>query len=192
MLGVTENGAANAAGAITGVVDPIGTAERLSRSLSAVIEPAQTNVSLRPLEDPKRPNRGIIVIRVQASLRAPHRSTRSKECYTRRGTESVPMAMDEIQDLTLFRTMLRQEREELLSRQFEDFEDGRIDHIWLAAEIAHFRVVVLPFVDKQMKLESEILSALALMMCQFTFLAIVGVSTMISPSEVSAGVGGHS
>lgn len=152
IIGIDETpngGAAN----IVGIVDPQGTAERLSRAISALIEPAQTNVTFRAIYDPEDPDRGVLLIRVRASLRAPHRSKRVKECYVRRGTECVPMPMDEIQDITLNRAMLRQERRDLVDRQFLDFREGRIDHHDMPTPILRCRFLAVPMLEQYVEIE---------------------------------------
>jgi hypothetical protein len=153
VLGV-EEGANGEAVAIPGVARPAESAERLSRALAAVIEPAQTNIAWHAVADPADNTRGVIVFRVRPSLRAPHRSKRARECFARRGTESVPMAMDEIQDLTLYRSAMRQERETLLSRQFADFAEGMVEHITLPPRIFQIRLVALPFVEQEIEVDA--------------------------------------
>jgi hypothetical protein len=61
--------------------------------------------------------------------------------------------MDEIQDLTLNRAMLRQERRDLIDRQFQDFRDGRAGHHDLPTPIVHCRIVVHPLLDQQIEVD---------------------------------------
>ena len=144
IIGVKDAGGAHPrAEAITPVKNPQDTADRLARGLSAVIEPAQTNLAVRALSSPDDPGSGIIIVRARASLRAPHRSKRTLEAYARRGSESVPMPMDEIQDLTLYRTRIRTEQLELLDRQFVDFRQGRSGQHWFSSPIFQLMAVVL-------------------------------------------------
>lgn len=72
-------------------------AERLSRAAQN-IDPPIPSLQIRGVETGN--GAGIIVFRVPASRSAPHRST-DKECYVRRGSESVPVGMREIQDLSI-------------------------------------------------------------------------------------------
>lgn len=152
VIGISEGRVPPAATEITPVRAPEETAERLARSLAALIEPAQTNVSVRPLLNPDDASTGVIVIRVQASVRAPHRSKRTRECYARRGSESVPMAMDEIQDLTMYRAQIRFERQSLLERQFAGFDAGGVEHRLLQRPFFHVRTVFFPHVEQEMQI----------------------------------------
>jgi Schlafen, AlbA_2 len=74
-------------------------AESLERAANDWIEPPLTPMKVKgvPISDD---GSGVVVFDVQSSHKAPHRS-KDLHCYTRRGTESVPMKMYEIQDLTL-------------------------------------------------------------------------------------------
>ena len=74
-------------------------AESLERSAYDWIEPPLTPMKVRvvPVGDE---GSGVVIFDIQSSHNAPHRS-KDLKCYTRRGTESVPMTMYEIQDLTL-------------------------------------------------------------------------------------------
>jgi hypothetical protein len=153
IVGLAENADGEAA-ELVGVDSSKGTAEKLSRAITSLIEPAQTNVTVRAISNPDDASNGILLIRVRASLRAPHRSKRTKECYVRRGTECVPMPMDEIQDLTLNRSMLRQERKSLIDRQFSDFRKGMLDRHELGSPVIHCRLVAQPMVDQEIELDS--------------------------------------
>jgi hypothetical protein len=81
---------------IRGCVD---LAERLRRSASSSIDPPIPGLNSRGIET-QDDGSGIVVFRVPQSRSAPHRSS-DRHCYVRRGDESVPMSMREIQDLTI-------------------------------------------------------------------------------------------
>lgn len=134
------------------------TADRLAQALAATIEPYQAVLGVRAIR-PGAEDTGVIVVRAPASLRAPHRFTRDRECYIRRGRESVPMPMDEIQDLTLYRSMARSERKDLLDRQFADLSETRFGNILLAPIRTHLRVCFVPDQIVQVDLSREDLSA---------------------------------
>ncbi len=72
-------------------------AERLTR-MAQVIDPPIPLLLVQGI--PTDGDAGVVVFRVPASHAAPHRAA-DKECYIRRGTNSVAMAMREIQDMTL-------------------------------------------------------------------------------------------
>jgi hypothetical protein len=74
-------------------------AESLERSAYDWIEPPLVPMRVRGIPIGVDGS-GVVVFDIQASHNAPHRS-KDLRCYTRRGTESVPMTMYEIQDLTL-------------------------------------------------------------------------------------------
>ena len=64
------------------------TADRLAQSLAALIEPAQTVLGVRAIKQSGPDVEGIIVVRAPSSLRAPHRSKRTKNCL--RGAVGSP------------------------------------------------------------------------------------------------------
>ena len=71
-------------------------AERLERS-AQTIDPPIPLLGVRGIPT-EADGSGVVVFRVPESRNAPHRSI-DKECYVRRGTESVPMTMRDIRDL---------------------------------------------------------------------------------------------
>lgn len=161
VIGIRESdGPTATAEEITTVSNPEDTADRVLRGLTAVIEPAQTSVAVRGVANPSDASRGVVVIRVRASVRAPHRSKRTQECFARRGSESVPMAMDEIQDLTLYRSRIRLEQLQLLERQFADFVRGRAENRDLGNHIFHIRTVVFPTTEQSIEITDQTLHAL--------------------------------
>ncbi|MGH6850527.1 MAG: AlbA family DNA-binding domain-containing protein [Methylocella sp.] len=83
-------------------------AERLSRSAQA-IDPPIRGLLIRGIEL-NNDGSGVVVFRVPASTAAPHRAL-DLQAYVRRNTESTPMSMREIQDVTLA-TSSRGERTE--------------------------------------------------------------------------------
>jgi hypothetical protein len=76
---------------------------------------------------------GVLIFRIPASRTAPHRST-DKDCYIRRGTNSVPMSMREIRDMTLSSVW----REDRLQKQF-DLSAGEFS-AWLPSPCKSERV----------------------------------------------------
>jgi len=161
IIGIEEQeGPRPAAARISPVQNPVDAADRIARGLSALIEPAQTNITVRGLVGPENAAEGVVIVRVQASVRAPHRSKRTLECYARRGSESVPMPMDEIQDLTINRTRLRLEQLEFLDHQFEDFREGRLEHRDLGDEVLHVRTVAIPLLEQSFTVDEALLNAL--------------------------------
>ena len=63
---------------------------------------------------------GIVIFRVPPSRAAPHRSI-DKECYVRRGANSVPIGMREIQDMTLARGQRDRRVEERFATSTDKF-----------------------------------------------------------------------
>jgi Putative DNA-binding domain len=145
--------------AITPIANVDATADRLGQALAALIEPTQSVLSVRAVRQNEDAADGVIIVRAPSSLRAPHRSTRTKECYVRRGRESVPMPMDEVQDLTLNRTMRRSERFALIDEQFDTMVTGLIGRHRLPSDRFHVRVVYVPFSSGEVLLNYSTLSA---------------------------------
>lgn len=137
------------------------TSDRLGRAMAEIVEPHQTALSIWPVLSPENDGSGILVLRASPSLRAPHRSTVSQNCYVRRGRQSVPMRMDEVQDLTLNRAMRRSERFDLLSKQFEGIAEGLLPLRKLPSPRFHARLVYVPFSDDEIDLTAEILAAVS-------------------------------
>lgn len=144
--------------ALTSLRNVGATADRLAQSLAALIEPAQSVLSVRAIKQSDLDANGVIVIRAPSSLRAPHRSKRTKDCFIRRGRESVPMPMDEVQDLTLNRALARSERDNLLDSQFADLRGTRFGVIELSEDRVHFRVCFMPDKHDEIALDSPTLS----------------------------------
>jgi hypothetical protein len=160
IIGIDESDTPRSAAAkIHPIKNPADAADRVARGLAALIEPAQTNISVRAVVSPNDKSEGVLVIRAEASVRAPHRSKRTLECYARRGSESVPMPMDEIQDLTMNRTRLRLEQSEYLDAQFADFLSGKSEHRDLGNEVVHVRTVLVPLLEQAFTIDDALLGA---------------------------------
>lgn len=129
-------------------------ADRLAQALAAIIEPAQSVLQVRAILD-SQGGRGVIVVRAPASLRAPHRSKRTKDCFVRRGRESVPMPMDEIQDLTIRRNELLRDHLSLADRQFNGFEGQRVGRTLLDADRFHIRAALVPTAKLQIQINEQ-------------------------------------
>lgn len=138
---------------ITLIANVDATADRLGQALAALIEPTQSVLGVRAIRQSEGDSDGVIVARAPSSLRAPHRSTRSKECYVRRGRQSVAMPMDEVQDLTVRRTELRRERSQFLSAQFADFDTERVGRTALDYQRFHIRAVFVPVQEQQIEID---------------------------------------
>lgn len=154
ILGVKELSKENPAIAeFTPIHNIVETRDRLERAMAEVIEPRQTALSIKAVISPEDTNVGVLVVRANSSLRAPHRSTISKDCYVRRGRESVPMPMDEVQDLTIRRTELRRERSQFLSAQFADLDTERVGRTSLDDRRFHIRTVFVPVQEQQIEID---------------------------------------
>jgi Putative DNA-binding domain len=129
---------------ITPVANVVATVDRLAQSLAAVIEPTQSILGVKAVLKPGSDGNGVIVVRAPSSLRAPHRYTGNKECYIRRGRESVPMPMDEVQDVSVQRNRTRFERQTDLESLFDGFEDGVVRRERLGGTRFQIRVAYLP------------------------------------------------
>jgi len=80
---------------------PFDLAERFLQILREKIEPLVANLKIKGIETSDK--KGIVVIKVEKSIEAPHRSLYDNLCYIRRNHSSKPMTMHEIKDLTLSR-----------------------------------------------------------------------------------------
>jgi hypothetical protein len=100
-------------------------ADILERSARDLIEPPLTSFAAHGVVTEPDGSSGVVIIEVGQSVSAPHRSKIDRQCYIRRGTESRPMTMTEIQDVTL---RLSRHLDEVTKR----FEDRRqIFEKWL-------------------------------------------------------------
>lgn len=133
-------------------------ADRLAQAVSAVIEPSQNLLGVRAVTQ-EGATSGVIIVRARSSLRAPHRSSRKKECYIRRGRESVPMSMDEIQDLTLRRKDMRNDRLNRLADYADELHSNTLGRVELRHDRAQFRLCYIPSSPLALALEPEVLSA---------------------------------
>jgi Putative DNA-binding domain len=145
---------------ITPVANVIATVDRLAQSLAAVIEPTQSILGVKAILNSDGSGDGVIVVRAPSSLRAPHRYTGNKECYIRRGRESVPMPMDEVQDVTLSRAMRQSERLALLERQFESIGYAKTIRTQLPSQRVRIKSVFLPLLSGQVLLDDASISFL--------------------------------
>jgi hypothetical protein len=145
---------------ITPVANVVVTVDRLAQSLAAVIEPTQSILGVRAILKPDSEGDGVIVVRAPSSLRARHRYAANKECYIRRGRESVPMPMDEVQDVTIRRTDLRRERLQILSNLFDNLSHDRVGRSVLDAHRFHIRMAYLPAQEADSPVDDVVVSAL--------------------------------
>jgi hypothetical protein len=134
--------------------------DRLGQSLAALIEPAQSVLALRAIRKVDGDADGVIVVRCPPSLRAPHRFASSKDCYIRRGRASVPMPMDEIQDMSVQRRRTLDKRQSLLLKQFDGMPEGRVRRTQLTHTRLHVRIAFLPLVETQIDFTDAFLHSL--------------------------------
>lgn len=88
--------------------------EKLKHQIRDLIEPTLINIRYKELE--LNSDKGVLIIRVERSQNAPHRSLKDKECYIRRNDRSEKMTMREIKDIAF----LRLKNDELLISSFEN------------------------------------------------------------------------
>ncbi len=114
-------------------------AERLERAAQSIDPPIPLLLvrGIPTLDD----GSGVVLFRVPPSRNAPHRSI-DKDCYVRRGTNSVPVNMREIQDMT-FSSDRRSNRVEMqfsrCSIDFSEWSPATSDVVF-----SHFRVSAVP------------------------------------------------
>lgn len=146
--------------ALTPLLNVIQTVDRLAQALAAAIEPMQSILAVRAIVCPGEVGAGIIVVRAPSSLRAPHRSKRLKECYVRRGRESVPMPMDEVQDLTLMRTARRSELLARLDTALGGIGHLKVRRVTLPNDRLRLKIAYQPHVTGEIAISKESISAL--------------------------------
>jgi Putative DNA-binding domain len=145
---------------ITPLANVLETADRLDSAIAALIEPKQAIIGVRAIRLTDVATDGVIVIRAPSSLRAPHRTSRDKECYIRRGSKSVPMPMDEIQDVTLGRAMRRSERNAMLDRLFIGHDEGKVGSQRLPHIRCAVRLAFVPEAETQIVISPQFLETL--------------------------------
>ena len=136
------------------------TVDRLAQSLAALIEPTQSVLALKAVRQTDGDTDGVIVVRCPSSLRAPHRFMQTRECYIRRGRSSVPMPMDEIQDVSVMRNRTRFERQTDLESLFDGFEDGVVRRERIGGTRFQIRAAYLPLALIQIDLSDNALKPL--------------------------------
>ena len=100
-LGIAESGdEPHAADRITAILDCAEIARRFEQICGDLIEPPLLRLQVAGVRTGEGGS-GVIVFDVPRSIQSPHRSESDKHCYRRRGSDSVPMNMREIQDMTL-------------------------------------------------------------------------------------------
>lgn len=100
-VGVAErNGSPPEADTVTPITNCVDKADRLQRAFGNLIDPPMLRLDVAGIVT-EQDGSGVIVFDVPRSIRAPHMSNRGHRSYRRRGSESVPMDMRDIQDMTL-------------------------------------------------------------------------------------------
>ena len=141
VLGAAETkDAPPAAAALAPLPRCVELGERLARAAQA-IDPPIPLLLVRgiPIQD----DAGIVVFRVPASRAAPHRSP-DKDCYARRGTESVPMNMREIQDMTLAAGRREEFTDVRFARAARQFAEWFVTPLDGQSRAAGFRITAVP------------------------------------------------
>lgn len=134
------------------------TGDRLGRAMAEIVEPHQTALSIRPVLSPENDGSGILVLRASSSLRAPHRSAVSKDCYVRRGKESVPMPMDEVHEMAVQRYSWRADRINLIERLYDRFADGWVRRAQASGPRFQVKLIFVPTLTQQVSLDDQTVS----------------------------------
>lgn len=136
------------------------TAKQLDNALADIIEPKQALIGVKPVPSDANGLTGVIVVRAPSSVRAPHWAKRRRDCTIRRGSKSVSMQMDEIQDVTLGRAMRRNERNAVMDGLFDGMASGQVGTHQLPERRFHIRVAFVPFAAGEIELSRERLEAM--------------------------------
>lgn len=141
VLGIKETkDAPPAAATLTLVPRCVDLAERLGRAAQAIDPPIPL---LLVCGIPVQGDAGVVVFRVPASRAAPHRSP-DKECYVRRGTESAPMSMREIQDMTLAAGRREEFTDARFAQAAREFAEWFATPLEDQSQAAGFRITMMP------------------------------------------------
>ena len=120
-IGIEEDGGnPPVAASVTPLADSTNLADRLGRACAALIDPPMLRLDVTGIAT-EQDGSGVIVFDVPRSIRAPHMSNRDYRSYRRRGSESVPMDMRDIQDMTLRLASRQSEIEAEFERRNESF-----------------------------------------------------------------------
>ena len=120
-LGIGElDDESNSAGMLEPIVNCANVAENLRRSCDDAIDPPILQLEIREVET-SGDGSGVVVFNVPESRRAPHMSTKDRRCYRRRGSESKPMDMRDIQDMVLRSNSRYTEIEAEFARREQEF-----------------------------------------------------------------------
>ncbi|WP_338501560.1 ATP-binding protein [Sphingomonas kaistensis] len=139
----------------------VDAAERLRRSLPSRIEPSPRALRIRSIAaDDRGSVDGYIVARADSSLQAPHRVARSNEFYIRRGTETLPMSIAEVHDLTLSVRTAAERIDDKLKSELSSVREFRANNRIFQGGGFQFRVVYVPLQPTQISLEGKTLAAL--------------------------------
>ena len=145
---------------ITPLQNVIESSDRLGRAMAEIIEPHQTALSIRPVLSPVNDGSGILVLRASSSLRAPHRSGLSKNCYVRRGRDSVPMPMDEVQEMSVQRYSWRVDRLNLVEQLYDRFADGWVRRMQATGPRFQARLAYVPTTIQQIALDDQTIGSI--------------------------------
>lgn len=100
-IGIEEDGGnPPVAASVTPLADCTNLADRFGRACAELIDPPMLRLDVLGIPT-EQDGSGVIVFDVPRSIRSPHMSKRDNRAYRRRGTESIPMDMRDIQDMTL-------------------------------------------------------------------------------------------
>ena len=100
-IGIAErSGSPSIAAEVRPVLDCANLADQIGRACADLIDPPVLSLDVHGVAT-EQDGSGVIVIDVPRSIRAPHMSRRGHRAYRRRGSESVPMDMRDIQDMVL-------------------------------------------------------------------------------------------
>ena len=122
-IGIEEDGGnPPVASTVKPLADCTNLAERLARICGDLIDPPMLRLGVAGIET-GQDGSGVVVLDVPRSIRAPHMSNSNHRSYRRRGSESVPMDMRDIQDMTLRSASRFGEIEDEFGRRKTEFDN---------------------------------------------------------------------
>ena len=121
-IGIAErSGNPSVAAEVKPLPDCANLADQMGRACADLVDPPVLRLDVGGVTT-KPDGSGVIVLDVPRSIRAPHMSKRDHCAYRRRGSESVPMDMRDIQDMTLRSASRFSVIEAQFDKRRQDFE----------------------------------------------------------------------
>ena len=146
-IGIKEDGGdPPVAATVKPLADCANLADRLERACADLIDPPMLRFYVAGIATEKDGS-GVVVFDAPRSTRSPHMSNRDHRAYRRRGSESVPIDMRDIQDMTLRSASRFSEIEEGFEQRKSAFDDKAQEFESSQSTSYCFRLSFVPLSD---------------------------------------------